>query len=56
MEFHKNNMTKIGLVNANIDEKEVINILLHPNGGMTVERKQNLYKVLILQAHNNFFL
>ncbi len=46
MEFHKNNMTKIGLVNANIDEKEVINILLHPNGGMTVERKQNLYKVL----------
>lgn len=46
IECHKNSTTRIGLVNANIDEKEVINILLHPNRGMTVEKKQNLYKVL----------
>lgn len=46
IECHKNSTTRIGLVNANIDEKEVIDILLHPNKGMTVEKKQNLYKVL----------
>ena len=46
IEYYKNSGTRIGLVNANIDEKEVIDILLHPNRGMTVEKKQNLYKVL----------
>lgn len=46
IEYYKNGATRIGLVNANIDEKEVIDLLLHPNKGMTVEKKQNLYKVL----------
>ncbi len=46
IECHKSSTTRIGLVNANIDEKEVIDILLHPDRGMSVEKKQNLYKVL----------
>lgn len=46
IDYYKNNVTKIGLVNTNIDEKEVIDILLTPNKGMTVEKKQKLYKVL----------
>lgn len=46
IEYHNNSTTRMGVVNANIDEREVIDILLHPDKGMTVEKKQNLYKML----------
>lgn len=46
VDYYKNSVAKIGLVNANIDEEEEYNILLQPNKGMTVEKKQNLFKVL----------
>lgn len=37
---------KIGLVNTKIYEKDVLDILLHQEKGVTVERKQKLYKIL----------
>ena len=40
IEYHKSSTTRIGLVNTNIDEKEVIDILLHPDRGMTVEKSR----------------
>jgi len=38
--------TKVGLVNTKINEDEVIDILLHPEKGITVNRKQSLYQIL----------
>lgn len=38
--------SKIGLVNTKIYEKDVLDILLHPETGITVEKKQSLYKLL----------
>ncbi|SEV83135.1 reverse transcriptase domain-containing protein [[Clostridium] fimetarium] len=38
--------TKVGLVNTKINEDEVFDILLYPEKGITVEKKQSLYKLL----------
>lgn len=43
--LHKGD-SKIGLVNTKIREKDVLNTLLHPEKGITVEKKQSLYKLL----------
>lgn len=45
-DYYKNNVTKIGVVNTKIDEKVEYSILSQPDKGMTVEKKQNLFKVL----------
>ncbi|WP_418571883.1 hypothetical protein [Intestinibacter bartlettii] len=43
--LHKGD-SKIGLVNTKIREKDVLDTLLHPENGITVEKKQSLYKLL----------
>ena len=37
---------KFGLVNAKIKEQDVLEVLLHPEKGMTIEKKRKLYEIL----------
>ncbi len=45
--------TKVGLVNTKINEDEVIDILLNPAKGITVKKKQGLYKILNAAKEEN---